>query len=109
MTRVLYTVRFESGSTRLATAAKAGIKTALAGLAERPTVILDAYADRAGDAQRNLALTTARATAVQEYMVSLGYPLHKLRTRARGERTFERAGLGKQAPPSRRVELVALF
>jgi outer membrane protein OmpA-like peptidoglycan-associated protein len=108
MTKVLYTVAFESGSTRLGTAAKVDIKKALAGLSDRPTIILDAYADPVGDEGLNLALTTARATAVQEHIMSLGYPPHKLLTRARGERIFERAGLVKQAPPSRRVELVAL-
>jgi outer membrane protein OmpA-like peptidoglycan-associated protein len=108
MTTVLFTASFDSGSTRLGTAAKAGIKKALAGLADTPTIILDAYADLAGDDALNLTLTTARATAVQDHMISLGYPPHKLLTRARGERVFERAGLAKQAPPSRRVELVAL-
>jgi outer membrane protein OmpA-like peptidoglycan-associated protein len=108
MTKLLYTVGFESGSIRLSSSAKTGIKKALTGLTDQPTIILDAYADPAGDEGLNLALTTARATAVQEHMISLGYPPHKLCTRARGERIFERAGLPKQAAPSRRVELVML-
>ena len=108
MTKVIYTVAFESGAAKLGNAAKAGIKKALAELNDRPTIILDAYADPAGDGELNLTLTTARAAVVEQHLIALGYPAHKLLTRARGERIFERAGLGKQAAPSRRVELVAL-
>jgi len=109
MTRVLHTVTFVSGSARLSLAERLGIKKALDALADRPTIILDAYADPHGDEARNLALTTARAAAVQDYIVSLKYPPHKLLTRSRGERIFERAYLPKQAPSSRRVELLALL
>jgi outer membrane protein OmpA-like peptidoglycan-associated protein len=108
MTRVLYTVAFGSATAKLGSAAKAGIKKVLAGLHDRPTIILDAYADPAGVEELNLTLTTARAAAVEQHMIALGYPAHKLLTRSRGKRNFERPGLGKQAPPSRRVELVAL-
>ncbi|TMI99563.1 MAG: hypothetical protein E6G97_21850 [Alphaproteobacteria bacterium] len=108
MTKVLYTVAFASGAAKLGTAAKAGIKKALEDLHGQPTIILDAYADAAGDEELNLTLTTARAIAVEQHMVALGYPAHKLLTRSRGERVFERANLSTQAPPSRRVELVAL-
>ncbi|MEQ1955030.1 OmpA family protein [Mesorhizobium yinganensis] len=108
MTRVLYSAAFASGSTQLSAQAKSGIEKALVGLANQPTIILDAYADPAGEEGLNMALTTARAEVVREHMISLGYPLHKLLSRARGERQFERPNLEKQAPPSRRVELVAL-
>ena len=108
MARILYTVNFDGGSARLSQSAKSGVKKAVARAADRPTIILDAYADRAGSDSLNLALTTARATAVQEYVMSLGYPPHKLLVRARGERLFERADLPRQTAASRRVELVAL-
>jgi outer membrane protein OmpA-like peptidoglycan-associated protein len=108
MTKVLFSVPFASGSTKLNNAAKSGIADAVSQLADEPLVILDAYADPSGDDGLNLALTTARAAAVRSHMVSLGYPLHKLLQRARGERIFERANLAKQALPSRRVEIIAL-
>jgi outer membrane protein OmpA-like peptidoglycan-associated protein len=108
MTKVVYTVAFASGSAALTSSAKAGIRKAVDQLAGRPTIILDAYADPQGDEARNLALTTARAIAVQQYITSLKYPPHKLLTRSRGERHFERANLNENVPLSRRVELVAM-
>jgi outer membrane protein OmpA-like peptidoglycan-associated protein len=108
MSKVLYVVHFEVGSVRLSSSAKAGLEKIVTETTDHPIIIVDAYADPSGSDGRNLALTTARATSVQEYMMTIGYPPHKLLIRARGDRLFERADLGKPPPLSRRVEVVAL-
>ena len=108
MAKVLYVVHFDVGSARLASSDKVGLKKIVTETTDQPIVIVDAYADPSGADGRNLALTTARATNVREYLMALGYPPHKLLIRARGDRLFEQADLDKHARPSRRVEVVAL-
>lgn len=106
MATVLYTVPFSSGSTKLSGGAKTGIANVITQISDEPVIILDAYADTSGEDGLNLALTTARAANVRDYMRLLGYPVHKLLQRSRGERVFERANLAEQKPPSRRVEII---
>jgi outer membrane protein OmpA-like peptidoglycan-associated protein len=92
----------------MTSSAKHDVKKSVAALSGTETILLDAYADPQGSRGLNSALTVARAETVKSYVVSLGYPPHKIRMRARGEGRYERPNLDERPDEPRRVELLIL-
>lgn len=111
MSQVLCSVAFSGSSRTMKAASKRAVEKALHGRAHDLTVILEAYSDCGPRDQLpvRLALSAARASTVRDFMLSLGYPAHKIKVRTRADRAFESATGGRPAPPSQRVDLVALF
>lgn len=71
---------FESGSDKLMLNSSAALDAISAILKERSElkVNINGYADNTGDAQKNLALTQARANAVKKYLVDKGIDAARL-------------------------------
>lgn len=110
MSRIVCSVAFSGSSIKMTASSKRSVIKALRGPARDLTVILEAYSEH-GPADQlpvRLALSAARASAVRDFMLSLGYPSHKIKVRNRANRDFESATRAKPVPPSRRVDLVAL-
>ena len=105
MSEIIYSVPFGQTTTTISARVKTGIKTAVANLTGSPTIILDAFVVRSRNVELALALSTARATAVRDYIVSIGYPPHKVLTRTYGDRV---PGGVVTKRLSRRVDLLAL-
>jgi outer membrane protein OmpA-like peptidoglycan-associated protein len=108
MTTVGCVVPFTTGSARLSNSAKEAVKRSIGVLNGTETILLDAYADPPGSRGLNTALTVSRAEAVKSFVVGLGFPPHKIKTRARGEGRYERPGLSDRPDELRRVELLIL-
>lgn len=108
MTTVGCIVRFVTGSAQLSNSAKDTIRRAIERLNGTETILLDAYADPPGSRGLNSALTASRAETVKGFVIGLGFPPHKIETRARGEGRYERPGLSDRPDEPRRVELLIL-
>jgi hypothetical protein len=110
MSFVLYSVSFSGTSKTISSASKVSIKKALERLSGTPTIMLEAYSETDSPDQiaKRMAITAARATSVRDYMISLGYPAHKVLLRVRADRKFENFGPDRHAASSRRVELLVL-
>jgi hypothetical protein len=89
---------------------KRAVEKAVRGPARDLTLILEAYSEHgpADQLPARLAQSAARASTVRDFMLSLGYPAHKIKVRNRADRDFESVTNGKSVPPSQRVDLVAL-
>lgn len=90
---------------------KRAVETAMRGPARGLTVILEAYAEHgpADQLAARLAQSAARASTVRAFILSLGYPAHKVKVRTRAERDFENATGGRTPAPAQRVDIVALI
>lgn len=71
-----YVLTTESGMTLQATVKK---------LASRPSIQIEGHCDEQGSSEYNLALGEKRAKAVQNYLVTLGYPADKTATISYGK------------------------
>jgi len=91
--------------------AKRAVEKAVRGPAHELTVILEAYSEHGPTDQLpvRLAQSAARASAVRDFILSLGYPSHKIKVRNRADRDYENSTGGRPTAPSRRVDLIALF
>jgi len=110
MSQIVCSVAFVGSSRRMTAASKRAVEKAIRGPARDLTVILQAYSER-GPADQlpiRLAQSAARASTVRDFILSLGYPAHKVKVRTRADRDFESSTSGRIAAPSQRVDLVAL-
>jgi hypothetical protein len=110
MSQVLCSVAFSGSSRTMTASSKRAVEKALRSPARDLTVMLEAYSDRGPVDQLpvRLAQSAARASTVRDFILSLGYPAHKIKVRTRADRDFESATGGRPVPPSQRVDLVAL-
>jgi len=85
-----YTLRklnFKSGSTKLPDSAKPELDKLMQFFQKYPnhTIILDSFTDSSGKESSNLKISQKRADAVAKYLISKGFPKHRLQYYGNGE------------------------
>ena len=103
------TIRFEEGSARIDAASRELIDEVASAL--RPClgsiIAIAGHTDASGPEPGNLALSRARAEAVEAALIARGIPADGLRTRGRGSRSPVE-GLEPTDPANRRIEFSVL-
>lgn len=108
---VLTDVTFERGSSTLRPASYATLEKLVAYLAARPDmdVEIGGHADNRGSADRNLALSNARASAVKQFLTQRGIAPSRIFTRGYGDaRPIADNDTEDGRMQNRRVEVVGL-
>ncbi|WP_235297035.1 OmpA family protein [Portibacter marinus] len=80
-------VKFVTGSAELTPDSKYELDNVIEVMKDRPELVIEVagHTDNTGDAQANLALSTARANAVRDYLINDGIAAERLNARGYGQ------------------------